>query len=82
MSRTKTNISPSRTSASSISASISRSNSRKNRDIFRREGAYRRFEDLLERKGALDAWYDFEEKAQTRALREWCEANGFEVTED
>jgi hypothetical protein len=52
------------------------------RDIFRRKGAYRRFKDLLERKGALDAWYDFEEKAQTRALREWCEANGFEVTED
>jgi hypothetical protein len=43
--------------------------------IFRR-GAYSRFKSLLERKGALDKWYEFEEKAQEKALREWCEENG------
>lgn len=52
------------------------------RDIFRRKGAYRRFKDLLERKGAVDAWYDFEAKAQKEALRDWCEANELEVTEE
>jgi len=52
------------------------------RDIFRRKGAYRRFKDLLERNGAVDAWYDFEAKAQKEALRDWCEANGLEVTEE
>ena len=27
--------------------------------IFRHRGAYGRFKDLLERRGKLDAWYDF-----------------------
>ena len=30
--------------------------------IFRRKGAYSRFKSLLERKGALDKWYEFEKK--------------------
>lgn len=45
------------------------------RDIFRRRGAYRRFRHLLEAKGLLDRWYQFEDKATDRALRDWCEAN-------
>ena len=40
-------------------------------NIFRRPGAYGRFKDLLERRGSLQAWYDFEAKATERALREW-----------
>jgi Uncharacterised protein family (UPF0158) len=44
-------------------------------DMFRRRGAYRRFKQLLIRTRALEQWYDFEQKAAERALREWCELN-------
>ena len=47
--------------------------------IFRRKGAYSRFKSLLERKGALDKWYEFEEKAHEKALREWCEENAIKI---
>lgn len=47
--------------------------------IFRRKGAYRRFKDLLERRGLLQQWYEYEEKSQTEALREWCEVSGIEI---
>jgi hypothetical protein len=44
-------------------------------DMFRRRGAYGRFKQLLIRRRALEQWYDFEQKATERALREWCELN-------
>ncbi|HTD29712.1 MAG TPA: hypothetical protein VK660_10015 [Xanthomonadaceae bacterium] len=40
--------------------------------FFRARGAYGRFKDLLDRRGALHAWYAFEEQATESALREWC----------
>jgi hypothetical protein len=52
------------------------------RDIFSRRGAYARFKDLLEHRRAVQQWYDFEAKSQEEALREWCELNSIEVTED
>jgi len=48
-------------------------------EIFSRRGAYRRFKDLLEREGALERWYHYEEAAKEKALREWCAENGIEV---
>ena len=45
------------------------------RRIFEKRGAYARFKDLLQRKKALDRWYDFEASATETALREWCEVN-------
>lgn len=48
-------------------------------DIFRRKGAHGKFKDLLEEKGLLTAWYDFENGERERALREWCRENGVEV---
>jgi hypothetical protein len=48
-------------------------------DIFRREGAYSRFKDLLERRGVLQKWYDFEEGAKRGALRQWCIECGIDV---
>ncbi len=45
------------------------------RRIFEKRGAYARFKDLLQRKKALDRWYDFEASATEMALREWCEVN-------
>jgi hypothetical protein len=43
--------------------------------MFDRRGSYARFRDLLQRKKALDRWYDFETKATEAALREWCNLN-------
>ena len=49
------------------------------RQIFNRRGAYRRFKDFLVRRGALEQWYDFSNKAEEAALREWCAANGIDA---
>ncbi len=43
--------------------------------IFSKKGAYTRFKDLLESKGKLEAWYEFESKATEVALRDWCKEN-------
>jgi hypothetical protein len=48
-------------------------------EIFRKRGAYARFKDLLQRRGALDQWYDFEANAEERALRMWCDLNSIEI---
>jgi hypothetical protein len=49
------------------------------RQIFNRRGAYARFKDLPDRRGTLDQWYDFEAKAEERALRIWCDLNSIEL---
>jgi Uncharacterised protein family (UPF0158) len=51
------------------------------RHIFSRRGAYRRYKDLLVRRGALERWYDFSNNSEERALREWCAENGIELSE-
>src|SRR5690242_5997969 len=48
--------------------------------IFSRRGAYRRYEDLLVRRGALERWYGFSNKAEEKALREWCGENGIDLS--
>jgi len=47
--------------------------------IFRRKGAYSRYKDLLESKGALEDWYKFENERQKAALKEWCRENNIEI---
>ena len=49
------------------------------REIFRRKGAYATYKSLLEKKGMLEYWYEFESRAQEKALKEWCEENSIEV---
>jgi hypothetical protein len=49
------------------------------RRIFSRKGAYARFKDLLESKGQLEAWYEFERKSTEEALRGWCKENGISL---
>jgi hypothetical protein len=49
--------------------------------IFHRRGAYGRYKDLLSRKGLLDQWHQFEDKAAEEALREWCRDNEIELDE-
>jgi len=50
------------------------------RHIFSRRGAYRRYKDLLARRGALELWYDFSNKAEEAVLREWCAENGIDLS--
>ena len=45
------------------------------RQMFRSPGAYGRFKTLLETKGLLETWYEFENRRQQEALKEWCEEN-------
>lgn len=47
--------------------------------FFRSKGAYSRFKQLLESRGALEAWYLFETHAVEAALRQWCEDNGIQL---
>ena len=39
------------------------------RQIFSRRGAYRRYKELLVRRGALERWYDFSNKSEEEARR-------------
>ncbi len=48
--------------------------------IFNRKGAYARFKQLLESKGMLDQWHEYEDRRQKTALREWCQEHGIKVT--
>ena len=32
------------------------------------------------RRGALERWYDFSNKAEKAALREWCAENGIDLS--
>lgn len=50
--------------------------------IFRREGAYSRYKDLLSEKGKLEEWYEFEQSAIERELIDWAETEGFMVEKD
>lgn len=47
--------------------------------FFRKRGAYGNFKSLLERKGLLQAWFDYENSATESRLREWCVNNGIEL---
>jgi hypothetical protein len=51
------------------------------RRIFSRRGAYGRYKDLLVKRGALERWYDFSNKAEEAALREWCAENRIEFSD-
>lgn len=48
--------------------------------IFSKRGAYSRFKDLLEYKGLLEKWYEFERDATEKALHGWAKENGFELS--
>ncbi len=46
--------------------------------FFRRRGAYGRLKDLLEARGKLALWYDFQNRSTGEALRAWCADQGIE----
>jgi hypothetical protein len=45
------------------------------RNMFRRPGGYRHFKALLETKGLLETWFEFENLREQEALKQWCEEN-------
>jgi hypothetical protein len=49
--------------------------------FFRRQGAYARFKDLLDREDVLERWFAFEADAVESALKQWCAENGLELLE-
>ncbi|MGL9623835.1 hypothetical protein QRQ56_38355 [Bradyrhizobium sp. U531] len=51
------------------------------RYIFSKRGAYQKFKTLLSRRGAIDAWHDYRDKATERALRDWCEVHSIEIVD-
>lgn len=46
--------------------------------FFRRRGAYGRFKGLLDTRGKLERWYEFENRATNEALVAWCAEHGIE----
>jgi hypothetical protein len=46
--------------------------------FFWRRGAYGRFKGLLDTRGKLERWYEFENKATDEALAAWCAEHGIE----
>jgi Uncharacterised protein family (UPF0158) len=51
------------------------------RNVFRRKGAYSTFKYILDKNNLRETWHDFETKAQERALRAWCKAQGIALEE-
>lgn len=51
------------------------------RHIFGTPGAYGRFKALLESKGLLQMWFDFEHRREEQALREWCKENEIQLSD-
>ena len=49
------------------------------RQTFRRRGAYGRFKEILQRRGVLERWCDYQNAAEETALREWCAENEIEI---
>jgi len=47
--------------------------------IFMRSGAYSRYKALLDRKGLLDKWYEFENARETQTLKKWCKENDIDI---
>ena len=50
--------------------------------IFGGRGAYRNFKMLLEEKGQLNEWNNFETQATERALRDWGKENSIEIANE
>jgi hypothetical protein len=49
------------------------------REFFSHRGAYKRFRSLIERRGLLQRWYDFQKQADEAAMREWAEDDGISL---
>ena len=50
--------------------------------FFRRRGAYSRFKNLLQTRGRLASWYEFENRETDEALLAWCAARSIQPLAD
>lgn len=48
----------------------------------RGRGAFRRFDDMIDRMGITQQWYNFQAKYYRELAIEWCQENGLEYTEE
>jgi len=48
-------------------------------NIFHSKGAYSKFKYILETKGIIEKWYEYESKAEEKSLREWCRFNKIQI---
>lgn len=48
--------------------------------IFSSRGAYSAFKEVLQGDGLLDKWYEYEQDATGKALLQWAEEAGLEVS--
>lgn len=48
--------------------------------FFRHRGAYSSFKDLLDTKGLIQKWYEFENQREEHAIRQWCQENEIEIS--
>jgi hypothetical protein len=51
-------------------------------EFFRGPGAYRRFEDLLDRNKLLESWYEYQAERERTAIEQWCSENDIRYTID
>ena len=49
--------------------------------FFHRRGAYSHFKDLLQARGLLATWYEFENRSTAEALLAWCAGHGIQPVE-
>jgi hypothetical protein len=49
--------------------------------IFRKRGAYGRFRSILENRGLLGQWRQFQDAGEKEAMRSWCQKNGVALKE-
>lgn len=47
---------------------------------FRSQGAYSRFKELLESRGIINQWYEYERNAIEVALKQWCQEHDIQLT--
>jgi len=47
--------------------------------IFSNSGAYASYKILLENKGMLQKWYDYENAKAEEALKNWCKENDLDI---
>ena len=51
-------------------------------NAIRGRGAFRRFKDECHRYGIIQKWYEYQADAYKRIAIEWCEAHGFDYTDE
>jgi hypothetical protein len=49
------------------------------RQMFKRPGAYRQFNKLVDDRDLRDRWHAFRNKQTRAALKEWCDENGLRL---